>query len=88
MIHEEFNRAFSHYMINRYCNEEVKKMGVPVQSAGSIENFFGDTSTFLGSSDAFILEMLEEKLEPFENQLQELNRYSAKLTQEYNSKVS
>ena len=66
----------------RYCNAEVKKMNVPVQSAGSVENFIA-----ADSNGAYILEMLEEKLDPFEQQLLELNRYSTKLTEEYNHKV-
>lgn len=39
------------------------------------------------TNSAYILEHLEEKLQPFEEQLLELNRYSAKLTEEYNHKV-
>jgi V-type H+-transporting ATPase subunit a len=73
----------------RYCHSEVKKMNVPVQSAGSVEHFVGtgDASGEAMTNSAYILEHLEEKLEPFEQQLLELNRYSTKLTEEYNHKV-
>ncbi len=72
----------------RYVHGEVKKVGVPVQNAGSIETFVnspsanGDVAT-----GAHLLEVLESKLDRYEQQLLDLNRYSVKLTEEYNNKV-
>jgi hypothetical protein len=72
----------------RYVNGEVKKMGVPIQPAGSIRNFVENNSGVDGTAGLQMLENLESKLELFEQQLLELNRYSAKLTEEYTHKVS
>jgi V-type H+-transporting ATPase subunit a len=72
----------------RYVNGEVKRMGVPIQPAGSIENFVENNSGFEGTTGSQLLETLEGKLGLFEQQLIELNKYSAKLTEEYAHKVS
>lgn len=71
----------------RYVHGEVKKLGVPVQSAGDIEKFVNNQSAADFSSGAHLLESLESKLDRYEQQLLDLNRYSAKLTEEYNNKV-
>eukprot|EP01032_Pedospumella_encystans_P019110 gene19110-21736_t len=71
----------------RYVNGEVKKMGIPVQAAGSVQNFVENNSGLDGASGSQLLETLESRLELFEQQLLELNKYSNKLTEEYAHKV-
>ena len=71
----------------RYVNGEVKKMGVPVQPAGSIRNFVDNNAGQDGAIGAHLLETLESRLELFEQQLLELNKYNNKLTEEYSHKV-
>lgn len=72
----------------RYVHGEVKKMGVPVQSAGSVENFVEHSSTATDKASASsLLEGLESKLDHYEQQLLDLNKYSVKLTEEFNNKV-
>lgn len=71
----------------RYVNGEVKKMGVPVQAAGSVQNFVENNSGLDGASGSQLLETLESRLEQFEQQLVELNKYNNKLTEEYAHKV-
>lgn len=72
----------------RYVNAEVKKMGVPVQAAGSVQNFVENNSGLDGASGSQLLETLESRLEQLEQQLVELNKYNNKLTEEYAHKVS
>lgn len=71
----------------RYVHAEVKKLGVPVQSAGEISSFVQRTNGGDLASGSHLLETLETKLEKYEGQLLDLNRFSAKLTEEYNNKV-
>lgn len=72
----------------RYVHGEVKKMSVPVQPAGSIESFVNNSnSTSESATGQYLLETLESKLDRYEQQLLELNKYSNKLTEEYNNKV-
>lgn len=71
----------------RYVNGEVKKMGVPVQPAGSVQQFVENNTGLDGATGSQLLEMLESRLEQFEQQLIELNKYSNKLTEEYTHKV-
>ena len=71
----------------RYVHAEVKKLGVPVQSAGEIDAFVERTGGGDPASGSHIMETLESKLEKYETQLLDLNRFSAKLTEEYNNKV-
>jgi hypothetical protein len=68
-------------------NGEVKKMGVPIQPAGSVESFVENNSGFEGTTGSQLLETLEGRLGQYEQQLIELNKYSAKLTEEYSHKV-
>ena len=72
----------------RYLNGEVKKMGVPMQPAGSVDAFVESINGQEQSTSAFLLESLETKLGAFESQLFDLNKYSAKLSEEYCHKVS
>ena len=72
----------------RYVNGEVKKMGVPIQPAGSVQNFVDNNTGLDGAAGAQLLEALEGRLEQFEQQLVELNKYSNKLTEEYSHKVN
>eukprot|EP01032_Pedospumella_encystans_P029848 gene29848-33692_t len=62
-------------------------MGIPVQAAGSVQNFVENNSGLDGASGSQLLETLESRLELFEQQLLELNKYSNKLTEEYAHKV-
>ncbi len=71
----------------RYLNGEVKKMGVPVQPAGSVDSFVEGIGNQEQTSSAYLLESLESKLEGFESHLVELNKYSNKLSEEYCHKV-
>jgi vacuolar-type H+-ATPase subunit I/STV1 len=72
----------------RYVNGEVVKLGVPVQSAGSVEHFVDNQLSKSDSvSASSLLEGLESKLDQYEQQLIDLNKYNNKLTEEYNGKV-
>ncbi len=71
----------------RYVNGEVKKMGVPVQPAGSVDSFVENYNGQETATGAYLLESLESKLDVYEQQLLELNKYSKKLTEEYGHKV-
>jgi V-type H+-transporting ATPase subunit a len=71
----------------RYITGEAKKMGVPLQSAGSVEGFVEASQNTEGASGSYLLESIESKLDVYEQQLLELNKYSDKLTDEYSHKV-
>lgn len=72
----------------RYVHGEVKKMDIPVQPAGSVEQFVKNSvEGAVTASGAYVLESLESKLDVYEQQLVELNKYSSKLTTEYAQKV-
>lgn len=72
----------------RYVHGEVKKMDVPVQSAGSVSHFVDNAlASGDGTSANTLLENLETKLDQYEQQLLDLNKYNKKLTEEYNQKV-
>lgn len=71
----------------RYLNGEVKKLGVPVQPAGSVESFIDNFQNQESTSGAYVLESLESKLEGYEKQLLELNKYNTKLSDEFTRKV-
>jgi hypothetical protein len=62
-------------------------MNIPVQPAGSVDQFIETAQSNEASSGAYLLESLEQKLDYFEQQLLELNKYSSKLTEEYTHKV-
>lgn len=72
----------------RYVNGEAKKMQVPLQSAGSVEHFVETSQANETASGSYLLESLESKLDVYEQQLLDLNKYSDKLTDEYSHKVS
>jgi len=71
----------------RYVNSELKKMDVPVQPAGTVDQFIDNINGDQASTGTFLLETLENRLGNYEQQLLELNKYSVKLNEEYNSKV-
>jgi V-type H+-transporting ATPase subunit a len=71
----------------RYVHGEVVKVGVPVQSAGSIEHFVENALAGETGSASSLLESLESKLDQYEHQLLDLNKYNNRLTEEYNGKV-
>ena len=71
----------------RYVHGEVKKMDVPVQPAGSVDRFVESALGSEATTGSYLLENLEGKLDSYEQQLLDLNKYSVKLTDEYNAKV-
>jgi len=71
----------------RYVTGEAKKMDVPLQSAGSVDGFIEASQNAEGASGSYLLESIESKLDVYEQQLLELNKYSDKLTDEYSHKV-
>ena len=73
----------------RYVHGEVKKMNIPVQPAGSVDAFIERSlEAENGVSGSYVLESLESKLDIYEKQLLDLNKYSTKLTEEFSHKVS
>jgi V-type H+-transporting ATPase subunit a len=70
----------------RYVHGEVKKLNIPVQPVCSIDSFI-ERSLDIESGGTFVLDTLESKLDLYERQLSDLNKYSAKLTEEYSHKV-
>ena len=72
----------------RYLNGEIKSLDIPIKPAGEVSDFIDNpTDSDALSHGAYLLETLESKLDMHEQQLLELNKYSVKLTEEYNSKV-
>ena len=72
----------------RFINGEIKALDIPIKPAGEIVDFIESPSDEDASSHgAYLLEQLESKLDSFEQQLIDLNKYSLKLTEEYNNKV-
>ena len=73
----------------RYVHGEVRRMGVAVQPAGSIEDFVENAhrGEHAGSSGSYMLESVESRLDNYEQQLTELIKYSNKLSAEYARKV-
>ena len=72
----------------RYVAGEVKKLNVTIQPAGNVEQFVQKTIEGEPASGAYLLDTLETKLDVYEQQLVELNRYSKQLTEEYSHKVT
>jgi V-type H+-transporting ATPase subunit a len=71
----------------RYLNGEVKKLNIPVQEAGTVDSFLENCSGSDQASGVHFLETLEGKLDVYECQLVELNKYGTKLAEEYLHKV-
>lgn len=71
----------------RYVHGETKRMNIPVQQVGSIEQFVESSVEGDAANGAYLLDTLESKLDVFEQQLVELNKFSSKLTTEYAQKV-
>ena len=71
----------------RYVHSEVKKMEVPLDSDCSVEEFIENTKTHEAASGSYLLESLESKLDVYEEQLVDLNKFCDKLTTEYSHKV-
>ena len=72
-----------------YFAGEINKLAIPIRDAGKVEQFLERASeSDAGTSSAFILEQLEGQLEHAEKRLLELNKYGAKLGEEYTQKVS
>jgi hypothetical protein len=68
----------------KYFAEEMGKFGIKAQSAGPISEFVKVDAPGGGSQ---VLDDLESQMSGAESQLLELNRFSARLTAEYNEKV-
>jgi len=73
----------------RLVHAEVRRMGVTVQPAGSIEDFVENAhrGEHAGSSGSYMLESVESRLDNYEQQLSELLKYNNKLSMEYTRKV-
>lgn len=71
----------------RYIQGEAQKMNITPESNGTVESFIHNTAGPEYASGAFILETLESKLDKFEHELLDLNKYSDKLATEYQQKV-
>jgi V-type H+-transporting ATPase subunit a len=70
----------------RYIHGEVAKLNIPCQAVGSVD-YFLEQQNAKGDTQFSILENLEVKLDAHEKQFLDLNKYNAKLTEEFNSKV-
>lgn len=71
----------------RYIHEESKKLGIVTEPAGSLDAFIQNGGSQDTSYGTYVLESLESKLEAFESQLVDLNKFSAKLSVEFGQKV-
>jgi len=73
----------------RYVHAEVRRMGVVVHPAGSIDDFVENAhrGEHAGSSGSYMLESVETRLDNYEQQLTELLKYNNKLSEEYTRKV-
>lgn len=69
----------------RYLSGEVKKLGVTIHPAGSVDAFV-EASNSDSQSSSYLVE-LEAKLDGYEKQLVDLNKYGDKLADEYAHKV-
>lgn len=75
-------------------SKKIKKFDLKVASAGTIEGFVHTSAPRSGTgvgphlSGQALLQKLEGDLEALETHLVDLNRYSERLTSEYNEKVS
>lgn len=73
----------------RYVHGEVRRMGLPIQPAGAIDDFVDNAhrGENAGSSGSYVLESVENRLDGYEQQLVELVKYNNKLSTEYTRKV-
>ena len=71
----------------RYVHSEVKKMEVPLDSDCSVDEFIENTKAHEAVSGSYLLESLETRLDVYEEQLVDLNKFCDKLTSEYSHKV-
>ena len=71
----------------RFLHGEAKKMAVPITPGGEVADFVENAHKNEQISGAFLLENLESKLDKYEQQYIELNKYNAKLAEEYTGKV-
>ena len=65
---------------------EVKKLGVTVHPAGSVDAFVDASGNSESQSSAYLVE-LEAKLDAYEKQMVDLNKYGDKMADEYAHKV-
>ncbi len=71
----------------RYFVEQAKKFDLKPHMCGSIEDFVQQYAGMPARGGLSVLNQLESEIHDREIHLQELNRYSERLTQEYNEKV-
>ena len=71
----------------RFLHGEAKKLGVRITPGGNVEDFVRNAHKNEQASGSYLLEGLETKLDKLEQQYLELNKYNAKLAEEYTSKV-
>ncbi len=71
----------------RYIHTEVKKMGIPVSPAGVVEDFVQNDFKNEDKTGAYLLEQLEAELEQKSKNLEDLVKFSERLTEEYTCKV-
>jgi V-type H+-transporting ATPase subunit a len=71
----------------RYLAGEVKKLGLTVQPAGTVDSFIDSSNNQESQSSSYLVD-LEAKLDNYEKQFLDLNRYGDKLAEEYCHKVS
>jgi len=72
----------------RFFSVECENFDLEIQNAGTIDSFLDEVSEPSNKEGGVqLLDSLESELEGFDSQLRELNKYSTKLTSEYNEKV-
>lgn len=71
----------------RYVNGEVKKMQVPLETSTTLDHFIDTVQSNESTSGSYILDALESRLDIYERQLVNLNKYGDKLADEYGHKV-
>jgi V-type H+-transporting ATPase subunit a len=71
----------------RYVSQESKKMGITLDSAGSVDSFIHNTNGQDYASGTYVLESIESTLDVCEQQLLDLNKFYDKLAAEFQNKV-
>ena len=72
----------------RYLYDEIKRCGIAITPAGEVIDFIeSPTGVDASSHGTYLLETLDKKMETFEQELLDLNKYKTKLSEEYSTKV-
>lgn len=74
--------------VDSFIEQTAQQGGTQVSMSGSSSIKALTPQSITGLSGVILLEALETKLESYEQQLLELNKYSVKLTEEYSHKVT